>query len=92
MIVEMLQPSSLPWTRLEVATLAGFHINISTQPTFVRSLKLSRKFKSKMSRGASAPSVGSIAIPRRDYNSTSAAKVIYVVAIIYIMNYGLLIF
>ena len=91
MIVEMLQPSSLPWTRLEVATLAGFH-NISTQPTFVRSLKLSRKFKSKMSRGASAPSVGSIAIPRRDYNSTSAAKVIYVVAIIYIMNYGFLIF
>ena len=91
MIVEMLQPSSLPWTRLEVATLAGFH-NISTQPTFVRSLKLSRKFKSKMSRGASAPSVGSIAIPRSDYNSTSAAKVIYVVAIIYIMNYGFLIF
>ena len=59
MIVEMLKPSSLPWTRLEVATLAGFH-NISTQPTFGKSLKLSHNFKSKMSRGARAPSVGSI--------------------------------
>ena len=66
MIVEMLQPSSLPWTRLLVATLAGFH-NISTQPTFVRSLKLSRKFKSKICPTA-------LAIPRRARRS---AEIVY---------------
>ena len=85
MIVEMLQPSSLPWTRLEVATLAGFH-NISTQPTFGKSLKLSYNFKSKMSRGARAPSVGSIAMPAARFNiytaTASSAKVIDIVAMI----------
>ena len=69
MIVEMLQPSSLPWTRLLVATLAGFH-NISTQPTFGKSLKLSQ-----LTLNPNCPAARRDP-PARDH-SASVAKVIY---------------